>query len=113
MGAGRSRSRRQRKQPCCIQLRSRRHRAGSPGSLRHRRYRYSGCDLLRAARLVPTGICVGAADLYDTRHEAAKEAWAGDIPTSRDYRGYLDNKDVDVVLIATPDHLHRRVRLTP
>jgi len=70
-----------------------------------------GCDLLRAARLVPTGICVGAADLYDTRHEAAKEAWGGDIPTSRDYRGYLDNKDVDAVLIATPDHLHRRVTL--
>ena len=27
-----------------------------------------GCDLLRSARKVPTGVCVGAADLYVTRH---------------------------------------------
>ena len=70
-----------------------------------------GCDLLRAARQVPTGICVGAADLYETRHQAAKEAWGGDIPTTRDYRVFLDSKDVDAVLVATSDHLHRRVTL--
>ena len=70
-----------------------------------------GCDLLRAARQVPTGECVGAADLYDTRHEAAKEAWGGDFPTTRDYRIFLDRKDVDAVLVATSDHLHRRVTL--
>jgi len=70
-----------------------------------------GCDLLRAARQVPTGVCVGAADLYTTRHIAAKEAWGGDIPTTSDYRTLLDRKDVDAVLIATPDHLHRRVTL--
>jgi predicted dehydrogenase len=70
-----------------------------------------GSDLLHAARLVPTGVCVGAADLYETRHDAAKEAWGEDIPTSRDYRTFLDNKDVDAVLIATSDHLHRRVTL--
>jgi predicted dehydrogenase len=70
-----------------------------------------GCDLLRAAAQVPTGICVGAADLYETRHQAAKEAWGADVPTSRDYRVFLDNKDVDTILIATSDHLHRRVTL--
>jgi predicted dehydrogenase len=70
-----------------------------------------GCDLLRAARQVPTGECVGAADLYNTRHQAAKEAYGGDFPTTRDYRTFLDRKDVDAVLIATSDHLHRRVTL--
>jgi len=70
-----------------------------------------GCDLLRAARQVPTGVCVGAADLYTTRHTAAKEAWGADIPTTGDYRAFFDRKDVDAVLIATSDHLHRRVTL--
>src|ERR1035438_2365567 len=60
-----------------------------------------GTDLLKAARQVPTGVCVGAADLYTTRHQAAKEAWGADIPTNRDYRTLLDSKDVDAVLIAT------------
>ena len=70
-----------------------------------------GTDLLKAARQVPTGTCVGAADLYTTRHQAAKEAWGADIPVTGDYRTLFDRKDVDAVLIATSDHLHRRVTL--
>lgn len=70
-----------------------------------------GCDLLRAARLVPTGVCVGTADLYDMHQQAGKEAWGREIPTTRDYRTLLDRKDVDAVIIAAPDHLHRRVVL--
>jgi len=70
-----------------------------------------GCDLLKAARQVPTGECVGAADLYKTRHLAAKEAWGGDFPTTRDYRTLFERKEVDAVLVATSDHLHRRVTL--
>ena len=70
-----------------------------------------GCDLLRSARKVPTGVCVGAADLYATRHQAAKEAYGADIPTTGDYRTLLDRKDVDAVLVATSDHHHRRVTL--
>ena len=70
-----------------------------------------GCDLLRAARQVTNGVCVGAADLYEMRHQAAKEAYAAEIPTTSDYRRLLDRKDVDAVLVATSDHLHRRVTL--
>jgi predicted dehydrogenase len=70
-----------------------------------------GFDLLRAARQVPTGVCVGAADLYTTRHQVAKEAYGADIPATSDYRTLLDRKDIDAVLIATSDHLHRRVTL--
>jgi predicted dehydrogenase len=70
-----------------------------------------GCDLLRAARQVPTGVCVGAADLYVTRHLAGKEAYGADFPVTSDYRTLLDRKDVDAVFVATSDHHHRRVTL--
>lgn len=70
-----------------------------------------GCDLLRAARQVENGVCVGAADLYEMRHQTAKEALGAEIPTTSDYRRLLDRKDVDAVLVATSDHLHRRVTL--
>jgi predicted dehydrogenase len=70
-----------------------------------------GCDLLHAARQAKLGICVGAADLYDGRHQAAIESWGAEIPTSRDYRALLDRKDVKAVVVAVPDHLHRAVVL--
>jgi predicted dehydrogenase len=68
-----------------------------------------GCDLLRSARQVPTGVCVGAADLYDTRHKAGQEVYGAEFPTTRDYRALLDRKDVDAIVVATSDHQHKRV----
>jgi predicted dehydrogenase len=70
-----------------------------------------GCDLLRAARLVPNGICVGSADLYTMHQQAGKEAYGADFVTGRDYRALLDRKDVDAVIVAVPDHQHKRVVL--
>ena len=70
-----------------------------------------GCDLLRAAQLVPNGVLVGTADLYDMHQQAGKEAWGADVPTTRDYHLLLDRKDVDAVLVAVPDNQHRRVVL--
>ncbi len=70
-----------------------------------------GCDLLRSASKVSSGVCVGGADLYSTRRKAGIEAYGADFPTTGDYRTLLDRKDVDAVFIATSDHHHRRVTL--
>jgi predicted dehydrogenase len=68
-----------------------------------------GCDLLRNSLKVPGIECVAAADLYDTRHESAKAILQKNIDTTREYRRILDRKDIDAVIIAVPDHWHRRL----
>jgi predicted dehydrogenase len=68
-----------------------------------------GCELLQATLHVPGVECVGVCDLYDSRHDAAREAVKKDVFAARDYRKILDRKDVDAVIIATPDHQHRRL----
>jgi predicted dehydrogenase len=70
-----------------------------------------GCDLLRAARQVPNSVCVGSADIYTMHQRAGKEAYGAEFLAGRDYRALLDRKDVDAVIVAVPDHLHKRVVL--
>ena len=70
-----------------------------------------GCDLLRAAREVYSCELVATADLYDMHQKAGKEAYGAEVPTMRDYRPLLDRKDVEAVIVAVPDHQHRRVVL--
>jgi len=70
-----------------------------------------GCDLLRSARMVPSGELVATADLYDMHQKAGLEAYGADVPTTRDYRSLLDRKDVDAVIVAVADFQHRRVVL--
>jgi predicted dehydrogenase len=68
-----------------------------------------GCELLQASLAVPGIECVAVCDLYDGRHEAALETLQKQVPVTRSYKEILDRKDVDAVIVAVPDHQHRRI----
>jgi predicted dehydrogenase len=53
--------------------------------------------------------CAGAADLYDGRHTLAREIVGPNLPVTRRYKELLDNKDIDCIVAAVPDHWHRQV----
>ena len=70
-----------------------------------------GCDLLRSARKVPSCELIGIADLYEMHRKAGLEAYGADVPATGDYRAQLDRKDVEAVIVAVSDHLHRGIVL--
>jgi predicted dehydrogenase len=67
--------------------------------------------LLRGTGTVANTRVVEVADAYDTHFARAHEILGTDLRTGRDYRRLLDNKDVQAVIIAVPDHWHKQMAL--
>jgi predicted dehydrogenase len=69
-----------------------------------------GSGLMRNSIQLPGIQCVAACDLYDGRHEVAREiASSTTLPVTRRYQDLLDNKEIDCVVAAVPDHWHRQI----
>ncbi|HEY9195525.1 MAG TPA: Gfo/Idh/MocA family oxidoreductase, partial [Mucilaginibacter sp.] len=58
---------------------------------------------------VPGVKLVAVCDLYDGRLKDAKAKWGNDIFTTKVYKEILNRKDIDAVIIATPDHWHQQI----
>ncbi len=93
-------------------------------SLSRQRQKYSANDQIQIAVIgaggmgtadtdtaitVPGVKLVAACDLYQGRLSDAKKKWGADIYTTNDYRQILERKDIDAVIIATPDHWHKDI----
>ena len=64
-----------------------------------------GLQLVREALSFPNTEAVGFADVYTRRLEEARRV-APEAKVYPDYRGLLEDKSIDAVVIATPQHLH-------
>jgi predicted dehydrogenase len=54
---------------------------------------------------------VAVCDLYDGRLKDARDKWGKDLFTTRSYKEVLNRKDVDAVIVATPDHWHQQISI--
>ncbi len=68
-----------------------------------------GSWLLPSSISLPGVECVAACDLYDGRHTLAREIVRPDLPVTRRYQDLLNDKTIDCIVAAVPDHWHKQV----
>jgi predicted dehydrogenase len=66
---------------------------------------------MECALKVPGVEVVAVCDLYDGHLQRAKDLWGKDIFTTKDYKELLARKDIDAVIVATPDHWHDHISI--
>src|SRR5262245_19836407 len=70
-----------------------------------------GRALLQRCRRDPDVHIAGVCDVYEPNLEAGLSAAGTGAKAWRNYKAMLDAKDIDVVVIATPEHWHHRMLL--
>ena len=64
-----------------------------------------------ARQALKLGAPVITCDVDKNRAEGFAQGAANNVPAVQDYRHVLDNKDVDIVTIGTPDHWHSKIAI--
>ncbi len=64
-----------------------------------------------ARQALKLGAPVITCDVDKNRAEGFAKGAANNVPAVQDYRHVLDNKDVDIVTIGTPDHWHSKIAI--
>jgi predicted dehydrogenase len=67
--------------------------------------------LMAQLKTVPGAEITAVCDVYEPRLLQAAEIAAANAVKAADYRRLLDNRDIDAVLIGTPDHWHKQITL--
>ncbi len=68
-----------------------------------------GNSLLRESIRLPEVECAAACDVWDGRHTLAREIAGESLPVTREYQRLLDDQSIDCVIVAVPDHWHRKI----
>ena len=69
-----------------------------------------GSSLLGTSVSLPGVECAAACDLYDGRHTLSREITnSAALPVTRRYQELLNNKDIDCIIAAVPDHWHKQI----
>src|SRR5579863_17017 len=68
-----------------------------------------GAGLLETSIALPGVECAAACDPYEGRRTLAKQILTKPAPITARYRELLDNKEIDCIVAAVPDHWHKQI----